>query len=200
MKKQLIKSILLGGGISVFVAAVLIVPATFAVTANTTINAVVASTISISSNGTVGLNITPTAGGSASSASDTVTVSTNNAAGYTLQIANSDATTTLTNGGNSIAASANTFGSPSTLANNTWGWRVDSSGTFGAGPTSAETNVTSLTGSWAGVPASGSPSTIKTTGSTASGDTTTVWFGAEADTTKPNGTYSDTITYTATTN
>lgn len=169
-------------------------------TENTTINATIGSTISITTSGTVALGITPDSDGQASSASDTVSVSTNNAGGYNLTLADSDATTTLANGGNSLSAHAGTQGTPTTLANNTWGYRVDSTGGFGAGPTSTQTNVDALSLTWAGVPASGSANTLKTTATTASNDTTTVWYGAKADTTKPNGVYTGTVTYTATTN
>lgn len=171
-----------------------------AVTEDTIINATVGSTISMTTSGTVTLNITPDANGQSSSASDSVSVSTNNSAGYTLTLADSDATTTLANGGNTLTAHAGTQGTPTTLANNTWGYRVDSVGGFGVGPTSSETNVDTLALTWAGVPASGSPVTLKTTAATASNDATTVWYGAKADTTKPNGTYTGTVLYTATTN
>ena len=166
---------------------------------NTTINANLGSTISVSSSGTVTINITPVAGGSQTSASDTVSVSTNNSSGYALTLADSDATTTLANGGNTIAAHAGTQASPTALANNSWGYHVDSIGGFGTGG-AVESNVTSSSIKYAGVPATGSPNTIKTTATTASGDTTTVWYGVKADTTNPNGTYTDTVTYTATTN
>lgn len=168
--------------------------------ANTTINATIDSTISVTTSGTVALAITPDANGQSSSASDTVTVNTNNAAGYVLTLADNDATTTLANGGNSLAAHAGTQATPTTLANNTWGYRVVSVGGFGAGATSAETNVDTLALTWAGVPATGSPNTLKTTASTATNDVTTVWYGAKADTSKPNGVYTGTVTYTATTN
>lgn len=168
--------------------------------ANTTINATIGSTISITSTSPVALAITPDANGQSSSASDTVTVNTNNASGYNLTLADSDATTTLANGGDSLTAHAGSQGTPTTLANNTWGYRVDGVGGFGAGPTSVQTNVDTLSLTWAGVPASGSPVTLKTTASTATNDTTTVWYGAKADTSKPNGTYTGTVTYTATTN
>lgn len=169
-------------------------------TDNTTINATIGSTISMTTSGTVALGITPDGDGQASSASDTVSVSTNNAGGYNLTLADSDATTTLANGGNSLTAHAGTQGTPTTLANNTWGYRVDGTGGFGAGPTSTQTNVDALSLTWAGVPASGSANTLKSTATTASNDTTTVWYGAKADTTKPNGVYTGTVTYTATTN
>jgi hypothetical protein len=169
-------------------------------TASTTVNAVLGSTISISSTSPVNLNITPVSGGAQTTASDTVSVSTNNAGGYFLTLEDGDATTNLVNGGNNITAHAGTQASPTALANNTWGYRVDTVGGFGAGPTSGSSNQTTNSSTFAGVPASGSPNTLKTTGTTASGDTTTVWYSAKADTTKPNGTYADTVTYTATTN
>lgn len=168
--------------------------------ATTTINATVGSVISISTGSTVNVSLTPTAGGVVSSASDTVTVSTNNSAGYTLGLANNDATTNLVSGGNTIAAHAGTQASPTALAANTWGYRVVSVGGFGAGAYSAETNNGSSSSTWAGVPATGSPNTIKTTAATASGDTTTVWYGVRANSAKVGGTYTDIVTYTATTN
>ena len=168
--------------------------------ANTTINANIGSAISITTSTTVTINLTPTAGGVVSSSSDTVTVNTNNAAGYNLTLSDSDTNTNLVSGGNNIAAHAGTFASPTALANNTWGYRIVSAGGFGAGAYSGETNQASSTSTWAGVPSSASPTTVKTTGTTASGDTTTVWYGVNATSAQPNGTYTDTVTYTATTN
>ncbi len=84
---------------------------------------------------------------------------------------------------------------------NTWGYRVDGIGGFGAGPTSAQSSA-AISGSikFAAVPATGSPNTIKTTTGTASSDTTSVWYGIAANTTQPNGTYTNSVTYTATAN
>lgn len=177
----------------VFAVGVLVSPSVVraaTASANTTINATIASVISISTSGTVAIAITPIAGGSQTSASDTVSVSTNNSSGYYLTLSDSDANTNLVNGGNNIAAHAGTQASPSALANNRWGYRVDSIGGFSTGG-AVENNVTTSSITYAGIPASGSPNTIKTTGATASGDTTTVWYAVKADTTNPNGTYSD---------
>jgi hypothetical protein len=173
-----------------------------AATTSTTINSAISSVISVfTSNGTVTANVTPTGGGAQTIASETLTVSTNDTLGYTLQIADSDATTTLVSGANSIAASSGSQGTPIAQAVNTWGYRVDSIGGFGAGPTSGQSSAAiSGTIKFAGVPANSSPNTIKTTATTASNDTTTVWYGVAANTTQPTGTYSDTITYTATAN
>lgn len=168
---------------------------------NTIINATVNSVITISTATPIAISLTPSfVGGVVSSASDTVTVSTNNALGYTLTLADADTNTNLVNGANNIAAHAGTQASPTTLANNTWGYRIVSVGGFGAGAYAAETNNGSSTSTWAGVPSSASPDTIKTTSSTASGDTTTVWYGVKVNTSIPNGVYTDTVTYTATTN
>lgn len=185
---------------AVAVAVTPVVASAASQTANTTINATVAEVISISSGPTVTINLTPTAGGVVSSASDTVTVSTNRTTGYNLTLSDSDTNTNLVSGGNNIAAHAGTFASPTALANNTWGYRIVSAGGFGAGAYSGETNQASSTSTWAGVPSSASPTTVKTTGTTASGDTTTVWYGVNATSAQPNGTYTDTVTYTATTN
>lgn len=168
--------------------------------ASTTINATIASVISISTSGTVAIGVTPTSAGAATSNDDTVEVSTNNAAGYNLTLSDSDTNTNLVNGGNNIAAHAGTWASPSTLANNSWGYRVDGAGSFGAGPTAEETDQANLSGTWAGVPSSAAPQQLKTTGSTATDDATVVWYGVKVDTSKPNGLYTDQVTYTATTN
>ena len=167
-------------------------------TANTTINANIGSTITVSSVSPVTLSLTP--GGSAvvSSASDTVSVSTNNSSGYTLTLEDVDADTDLVSGTDTIAAHSGTQVAPTALAANTWGYAVASLGGFDASY-SAETNATSSTTKWAGVPANGSGAELKSTSTTASADTTTVWYGVKVDATQPTGTYTDTVTYTATT-
>lgn len=173
-----------------------------AATTSTTINSAISSVISVfTSNGTVTANVTPTGGGAQTIASDTLTVSTNDSLGYTLQIADTDATTTLVSGGNTISASPGSQTTPLAQAANAWGYRVDGVGGFGAGPTSGQ-NSAAISGTikFAGMPANSSPNTIKTTSTTASNDTTTVWYGVTADTTQPTGTYSDSVTYTATAN
>lgn len=173
--------------------------------ANTTVSATVDDTISISTGSTVSFSITPTSGGVVSSSSDTVTVSTNRNAGYNLTVADADATTTLVSGGDTFTASSGTKTVPVTLTNGSWGFAV-ATGTPGIGTNgfdasyTTETNNASSTSKWAGMPATGSPMMIKTTSSTATNDTTTVWYAAKANTSQPGGTYTDSVTYTATTN
>ena len=191
---------MIAAGGALLIAASPVIASAASDTKNTTINATLSAVITMTTSSTVTINITPTATGAMSSNSDTVTVSTNNALGYTLQLSNGDTTTNLVNGGNTIGAHAGSQGTPTTLANNSWGYRVDSVGGFGAGPTSAETNLANTAYTWAGTPSSASPNTIRNQGSNVTNQTTTVWYGVKVDTTKPNGTYSDTVTYTATTN
>jgi hypothetical protein len=173
--------------------------------ANTTINATLGSSISVSTSTTVAISATPTSGGVVSSNSDSVTVSTNNTTGYNLTLADGDATRNLVSGSNNIVPEADAPAAASTLDSNAWGFAL-ASGTTGIGTNtfdssySAETNNASSTSKWAGIPATGSPFTLKTTSSTASNDATTVWYAIKVTTSQPNGTYSDTVTYTATTN
>lgn len=169
-------------------------------TASTTISATVNSVISISSSSSVAISLTPTPGGVVSSASDTVTVNTNNTLGYNLTLSNADATSNLTSGSNTITAISGTQASPTALTAGKWGYRVVNVGGFGSTAYSAESNNTSSTSTWAGVPPSGSGNTIKNTSSIASNDTTTVWYGVKVTSSQPGGIYSDTVTYTATTN
>ena len=167
-------------------------------TRNTTINANIGSTITVSAVATLAINLTPGGSPVVSSASDNVVVSTNNSTGYTLTLQDSDAVTGLSSGANTIAAHTGTKAVPTALANNTWGYAVPG-GAFDATYT-AELNSTTSATKWAGVPANGAPAILKTTATTASSDGTAVWYGVKVDSTKPTGTYTDTVTYTATTN
>jgi hypothetical protein len=172
-----------------------------AVTANTTINSTISSVISISSTGTVTLNVLPTGAGAQTIGSDTVTVSTNDILGYTLTLASSSASTPLTSGGNTIPGSSGTQASPTVQSANTWGYCVPSIGGFSTFcPSGTASSQAIGSNKFAGVPASGSANTIATTATTASGATTTVWYAVAADTTTPTGTYTNTVTYTATAN
>lgn len=168
-----------------------------AATGNTTISTTIAAVISVTSNGTVSADVTPTVSGAQTTSSDTVSVTTNDSAGYTLKLEDADATTALASGGNTIMATSGTPASPAALTAGKWGWRIDSLGGFGAGPTSplASGAIGSLT--YAGIPAGGSPATLKTTATTASADITTVWYSVAASATQPTGVYTDTVTYTA---
>jgi hypothetical protein len=172
-----------------------------AATTTTTISSTISAVISVfTTNGTVNVDVAPTVSGAQTIASDTVTISTNDAAGYTLTLQDTDANTNLVSGGNNIQAGTGTQASPAALVAGRWGYRVDNLGGFGAGPTGSLASGAISASTFAGVPASGSPNTLKTTASSASNDTTTVWYSVAANTSQATGVYTDTVTYTATTN
>lgn len=186
-------------GVASFVALLPITASAASQSANTVINVTVAQVISISTATPVAISITPTPGGVVSSSSDTVTVNTNSSTGWNLTLADNDTDTDLESGANAFTAHAGTQASPTALANNTWGYRIVGVGGFGGTAYSGETNNASSTSTWAGMPSSASPNTIKTSGGTATNDTTTVWYGVRATSSQPSGVYTDTVTYTATT-
>ncbi len=200
--KQPLKSALIGSASLIAVAGTVLIPAAaFAAstTANSTISVLVNPVISMTGGTTVTIPaLTPTAGGNLSSASDTVAVTTNDVAGYTLTLADADATTTLVSGANSIPASANAIGSGAALASNTWGFALPGGAGFDASYT-AENNSASSSSKWSGIPATGSPYTLKSTSSTATADPTTVWYAVKVNSSQASGTYTDIVTYTATT-
>jgi hypothetical protein len=173
-----------------------------AATVDTTINATVNAQLDLTSSSPIALSLTPgTSGYVVSSASGTATVTTNNSTGYTLKLGDKDASANLVSGGNSITPHTGTPASPTTLGLGTWGWRSTGVSGFGSTGFAAETNSSSSTTTWAGVAATGSDFTVKTTAVPATGgDTTTFWYGAKVDKTKATGTYTDIVTYTATTN
>jgi len=184
--------------------AIAVVASTYSLQANaitTSINSTIGSTISVfTSSGSVAINATPTGTGVQTTNNDVVTVSTNNSAGYTLQLNETTAATALVSGGNSIPATSGTIAAPTALAANTWGFRVDSStiGGFGATTTTPATNAAIGTVKYAGIPTTAA--TIKTTAATATNDTTNVFYSVAVNTATPSGAYTNSVTYTATTN
>ncbi|HRJ06715.1 MAG TPA: hypothetical protein PK096_01855 [Candidatus Saccharibacteria bacterium] len=175
-------------------------------TENTVINATVDAVISVTTGTPIAISLTPTAGGVVSSASDTVTVNTNNSAGYELTLKDTDTSSNLVSGGNNITPTSGTMAASTTLSNGNWGFAI-ATGTTGAETNnfdasySTETNNASSTSKWAGMPtSSGTAYKLKDTSTTATNDTTTVWYAARVNTSQASGTYTDTVTYTATTN
>jgi hypothetical protein len=146
---------------------------------------------------------------------DTVSISTNNATGYTLKLIDSDTSNALcvTPGGacTGIPSTAATSAAPAIMSSaNQWGYHIDDGTTLwcstatlcasglGLPSTSA---ATSATLKFAKVPlSSGTADTIKTTATTASSDTTPVYYAVNVDPTQASGTYKDDVVYTATVN
>jgi hypothetical protein len=187
--------------IGLMIMCVGLVAAGSALAATTSISSQISPVISLfTTSGTVNINVLPTSSGAQTIASDTITVSTNDSGGYALQLAETTGTSTLTSGSNTIPASSGSQTTPVVMAVNTWGYRVDSVGGFGSGPTSAVSNAAIGALKFAAVPPTASPNTLKSTSGTATNDTTLVWYGVAANTSQPSGTYTNSVTYTATTN
>lgn len=155
--------------------------------------------ITMSNSSAVSLAITPTASGSCTTQSGTVSVLTDNAGGYTLSLASSSSATALQNGGDTLPATTATQASPAALTANTWGYRVDSLAGFGSGPTTPQSNSALNGTTFASIPSSTDPTRIIATQNTPANPAaqTTVWYGVCANTSIPSGTYTAQITYTA---
>lgn len=156
--------------------------------------------LSLTTSGSVALDVLPTASGACTVASDSVSVSTAASTGYTLQLSSVDASTALqgaANGGQIVAASGS-VSSPQILQVNRWGFRVDG-GLFGDGPTSSSSNTAApLSATFAGVASNINPATIRNvTQSIISPHITNVWYGVCANTSISADTYSKTVRYTA---
>ncbi len=173
-----------------------------AATATTTISSQISAVISVfTTSGTVNVDVTPTGAGAQTIANDTVTVSTNDSSGYTLQLEENTASTDLVSGSNTIPHSAGSQTTPIVMAANTWGYAVAGVGGFNSsGYTPTSNAAISGTLKFAAVPGSGSPNTLKTTSGVASNDTTTVVYAVAANTSQPSGTYTNVVKYTATAN
>jgi hypothetical protein len=197
MKKLSAKSLVNMTALAAIAGVVAVPVGVSAVTANSSVEAAVASVISVTSSGTVPISVTPSGAGVVSAnASDTVSVDSNDSDGYNLTLSSSDATATMagfkddgtTSNGSTLAVTSGSYGTPAAMSANSWGYRVDSLGAFGAPGTAT----------YAGVPINSAAQNIRSTTATASGEVTTVKYAVKVDTSKPNGIYKDTVTYTAT--
>ncbi len=202
MKRKLSFSLARVGAVaSAFALASLVVaPAVAtAATATTVLNSTLGAVITLFTSTTpLTLDVAPDATGKHTTRKDTLTVSTNDSLGYTITLADADANTNMISGANNIAAHAGTWAAPTTLTANKWGYRIDSAGSFGAGPTTQVDSAAFSALLYAGVPATGSPQQIRTTNATASNETTDVWYAVGANTSQPTGTYTDSVTYSCT--
>jgi hypothetical protein len=158
--------------------------------------------ITLTSNGSISIDVTPTSSGRCTIQSDTASVLTDDSNGYTLTLADNGTNTSLLDGSNTIPAASATFSSPAALSVNTWGYRVDGLGSFGAGPTTAQSNVSLSSALFAGIKASNQTAdTIAATSAAADpAVTTTVWYAACADISLSSGAYTTQVTYTAVAN
>ena len=137
------------------------------------------------------LAVTPTPGGTLASDEMAIQVSTDNTTGYTLALSLAGAETSLNDpaSGGEIQSSTADMRDPNTLAVNTWGWYPDS----------LANNTGNL---FSALPSNSDPYELKKTSSptSGSGETTTISFGVNVDTTLPAGSYTNAIVISAVTN
>jgi hypothetical protein len=150
--------------------------------------------LSFSSNNITFSNIIPGSAAQTITASHTVTVTTNNPSGYTIDLSiakkadSCDGTTTslTTTNNNQIPTTTNPWisggAASTTLQTNTWGFNLNSSTT-----------------NFIGIAPCNNPQRIKTTTTaqpTPNGETTTITYGARIDRTISAGVYTGTVVYT----
>ena len=137
------------------------------------------------------LAVTPTPDGTLASDEMAIQVSTDNTTGYTLTLALAGAESSLYDpaSGGEIQSTTAAMRDPNTLAVNTWGWYPDS----------LANNTGNL---FSALPSNSDPYELKKTSSatSGSGDTTTISFGVNVDTTLPAGSYTNAIVISAVTN
>ena len=159
-------------------------------------------TITLTDTGSPTLTIVPTPTGVCSVQSDTVSVLTDSTTGYSLTMTTNTTNNAMQGTSTSLAASSGTSSAPTTLAINTWGYRVDGLASFGAGPTTTRSSGSVPSVTFAGVPASNQSSTqVAYSNSPANpAQDTKAWYGVCANSSIPVDTYSVTVVYTAITN
>jgi len=133
------------------------------------------TSISITTDGNVGIVASPSGSVFNGQGSHTITVTSTDVVGYELYT-KSPLGTGMTNGIDTIPTSSNN--SPAALAMNTWGYNTDNSSNY-IGIDSTDTLIKDVTGPYK------------------NGDDTTVTYGVLANTSKSSGAYSVGVTYTA---
>ena len=115
----------------------------------------------------------------------TITVYTNNASGYTLNVKDADATLALTKVGSTETIPALTADGDITPGTAAWGYKIDTAATEGVGYKAIKAT----------------DAQVKTRATkTSGGEQTKVYYGVATASDQATGTYTDTIVYTATTN
>lgn len=161
-------------------------------TATTTAQAIVGDSIAITvADETVTMGTTVMANQEAAEGSTNITVQTNNAAGYSVNIKDSDTELALKTTDGSGTATGIPAGIPQ-KGKNAWGFKVSSS--------AEGVTVDSDVQDYVKIKTSNTEIATKSTPSANAGDVITLTFGVTVDTTIAAGTYQDVVTLTASTN
>jgi hypothetical protein len=134
------------------------------------------TSLSIDLGSDVPINLTPSGGNFSGNGSHTINVTSTDVVGYQLYV-QSPGSTNMVNGANTIPASSNS--TAAALSVNSWGYNTTGSTTNFIGMTTTPKLLVDADGPFK------------------SGDSTVVTYGALTDITKPAGSYSVTVVYTA---
>ena len=147
--------------------------------------------VTVSSGDNVNLDVDSTPTGALAAAKDTVNVKTNAPSGYQLYLsASTDGlynTTDIAHEKVHFTSVSGTLDDPVELGQNTWGFSLDEQDT--ADPSNSAT--------WATVTTAGSLISENDAATSSAGDDLDVYYGVNATTRLPAGTYSTVVTYTA---
>ncbi|MCL2869964.1 hypothetical protein FWF48_04160, partial [Candidatus Saccharibacteria bacterium] len=159
--------------------------------------------ITLDASANVNINLNP-ATNPLGGVSDNLVVKTDAALGYSLSVSMSGSDNRLGNGnGSYINPTAGTLNDPLALNVNTWGFAMNSSAAIaGNGFDASYTTPTpNAAARFAAIPINTSPLLIRQTGVTnETGDNVTIYYGADADMTRPAGTYTGTVLFTVVAN
>lgn len=174
------KIIISGTAVVVIITTLIYVPVSFAQpygkgTYNANVHYGDLISLSIATSGNINIPITPASEGTLATGTGTVTVTSTDVMGYKLYIRALN-NTDMNNNGTLLPASANA--TAANLAVNTWGYNTDASNNF-VGVSLNDVLIRSVT-----TPAS-------------TGSVTTITYGIKLDLTKPAGSYTTTVVYTA---
>lgn len=165
------------------------------------------SVIDISAPSTITLNCAPgstDATAQLCTSTANIVVDTNNVTGYTLQMnATNGSPTALTNSAASPAATIPTLSQAYTAANfpvNYWGYTGGTNKSSETGGYDCSTNYCPILAYNSNSSAYAPNHTIRVTDAPSNNSTTTLTFAGKVNTTKPSGTYSTSVTFTAVTN
>ena len=160
-------------------------------TASTRVATNVASVISIGLDPEVDIDVTPTADGTFSSSTASMTVATNSSSGYKIYMKTADGTQNLNGTGtNASKIGAVTSGkTPSGFAKNTWGYNLSKAGVTIGDNTAYQP-----------VPATSTSSVGSGTNTTATSDQYQLTFGAKVSSDLQTDTYSNSVTVSAVAN
>ena len=150
-------------------------------------NSINGNYVSVTSSDTLSLEVEATPAGTLAAVKDTINVKTNVSSGYKLLLQTSTQDIYSTKDTSKVSAHFSAGSADSILAKDTWGYTL----------TAISTPTPSASATFSPVPATASEIKSYSEATSSSGDDTDIYYGFNASTNLPTGTYLATVTYTA---